>query len=105
MRECRVHGQRLGRHQLGELVVDDQDAVVAYRHRDVAPDAEEHVEAVGELLRLDLGALEVPAEVGQELVEGGLLGERGRGQGQGGGKDRRDGGAAVSHRELLRLQG
>jgi hypothetical protein len=43
------------RHHLGELRVDDQRAGVADGQYDVAADAEQHVELVGDLLGPDGG--------------------------------------------------
>jgi hypothetical protein len=41
------------RHHLRELIIDDQHAIRADRRDDVAADAEQHVEALAELLRRD----------------------------------------------------
>ena len=58
------------RHHLRKLVVDDQHAVRADRHEDVAADAEQHVEIVGELLRRDRRRSERLVEI-VELRAGG----------------------------------
>jgi hypothetical protein len=42
-----------------ELVVDDEDAVVADEHSDVSTLAEQHVHTQGDLLRLDLYRVKV----------------------------------------------
>ena len=57
------------RHHLREHVVDDQHAVFADGRRDVAADAEQHVQPVAHLLGGDLRAVEAPLEAPEELFE------------------------------------
>ena len=77
-------GLDLGRERR-ELVVDQEDAVVADRDADVAARALQHVEAVGQLGRLDL-----------DLAPVAVLGRRGQGQ-QGEGPGEREGSADHEH--------
>ena len=63
------------RHELRELRVDDQHALRADRHGDVAAEPEQHVEIVADLLGADLGGCEL---LGRDLSERRRAEQRGR---------------------------
>ena len=57
-------------HQFREHVIDDQDALLPHRHRNVAASAEQDIEPFVHLLGGDLHRVEVPAEVREQGLAG-----------------------------------
>ena len=67
------------RHQHWRLVINDQRAVLADRHRNIATQPEQDIKAVGDFLGLDFRLVEVPAECFRQLVHRGQRAIRWRG--------------------------